>query len=244
MSPLGPGLGVELSFTERGEGPPLLLVHGIADRAEGWREVADALEDDARVIAYDRRGHGASEAPEPYERTTVEEQAEDAAALLAGLGVEPAVVCGRDLGALVALDLVFRHRARVRAVALVDPALYQLVPEATEALSGERVALEQALREGGPPAAVEVWLGTRGASPERIALAREDHAAFFADYAGLATLSVMRRDLRELGVPAAVLASPGAPAYAQATTRALAELLGVAVRPEAELAQTLRGLSP
>ena len=120
---------------------------------------------------------------------------------------------------------------------------YQLVPDATEALSGERVALEQALRDGGPAGAVEAWLAARGAGPERIARAREDSAAFFADYAGLATLSVLRRDLRELRVPAAVLGSPGAPEYVRATAQALAEVLGVEVRPEAELVATLEGLS-
>ena len=77
-----------------------------------------ALEDVARVIAYDRRGYGASGAPEPYEGTTVEEQAEDAAALLRALDAAPAVVFGDGFGALVALDLVKRHAALVRAVVL------------------------------------------------------------------------------------------------------------------------------
>jgi pimeloyl-ACP methyl ester carboxylesterase len=243
MSPRGQGLGVELTYEERGAGEPVLLVHGIADRAEGWRDVAEAVSGHARVITYDRRGYGESGAPEPYERTTAEEQAEDAAALLAGLEAGPAVVCGRDLGALVALDLVRRHPARVRAVALVDPALYQLVGDATEALSGERLALEQALRDGGPAAAVASWLTARGAPADRIARAREDYRAFFADYAGLATLSVTRRDLRELGVPAAVLASAGAPGYVRATAAALAELVGVPVQDESELVATLGRLS-
>jgi pimeloyl-ACP methyl ester carboxylesterase len=242
MSPTRQGLGVELAYEERGAGGPVLLVHGLADGAAGWRDVVGALQGEARVIAYDRRGYGDSDAPEPYERTTVEEQAEDAAILLRGLDAAPAVVCGRDLGAVVALDLVRRYRELVRAVALVDPALYQLVPDATEALSAERVVLEQALRDGGPAAAVDAWLTARGAPAERIERARDDHVAFFADYAGLATWPVLRRDLRGLAVPIAILISASSPPYASETARSLAELVGVESRDEAELVTTLREL--
>jgi pimeloyl-ACP methyl ester carboxylesterase len=221
----------------------VLLVHGIADRAEGWRDVSDALEGEARVIAYDRRGYGGSTAPVPYERTTVEEQAEDAAMLLRGLDAAPAVVCGRDLGAVVALDLVRRHRELVRAVALVDPALYQLVPDATEALSAERFALEEALRDGGPAGAVEAWLAERGAPADRIERARADRAAFFADYAGQATWPVLRRDLRALDVPVAILISARTPAYAREAALALADLVpGATLGSEADLVAALREL--
>jgi pimeloyl-ACP methyl ester carboxylesterase len=194
------------------------------------------------VIAYDRRGYGASEAPATYERTTVEEQAEDAAMLLRGLGAAPAVVCGRDLGAVVALDLVRRYRDLVRAVALVDPALYQLAPAATQALSAERVVLEKELRDGGPAGAVAAWLAARGAPADRIERARADHVAFFADYAGLATWPVLRRDLRGLDLPVAVLVSAHAPAYAREAAGTLAELAGVELRGEDELVATLREL--
>ena len=106
----------------------------------------------ARAIAYDRRGYGASGAPEPYAATTVQEQAEDAAALLAALGAAPAVLVGDGFGALVVLDLLVRRPELARAAVLVDPPLHAFVPAATEALAAERVLLEEALREGGPGA--------------------------------------------------------------------------------------------
>jgi pimeloyl-ACP methyl ester carboxylesterase len=243
MSPTRQGLGVELSYEEQGAGAPVLLVHGIADGAAGWREVSRALAGEARVIAYDRRGYGGSDAPEPYERTTVEEQAEDAAMLLRGLDAAPAVVCGRDLGAVVALDLVRRYRELVRAVALVDPALYQLAPDATPALSAERVELEKALRDGGPAEAVEAWLAGRGAPADRIERTRGDHVAFFADYAGLATWPVLRRDLRALDLPVAILVSAAAPDYVRETAGNLADFVPAAtLRGEDELVATLRDL--
>ena len=50
------------------------------------------------MIAYDRRGWGASGAPQGYRATTVEEQAEDAAGVLEALALESAVVCGAGIG--------------------------------------------------------------------------------------------------------------------------------------------------
>src|SRR5688500_13379567 len=96
------GAGVPLAYAERGAGPPVLLVHGLASDAEAQAPVAEALAADARVVAYDRRGYGGSGAPEAYAGTTVEEQAEDAAALLRALDAAPAVVAGDGFGALIA----------------------------------------------------------------------------------------------------------------------------------------------
>jgi pimeloyl-ACP methyl ester carboxylesterase len=234
--------GAELAVWERGEGPPVLLVHGIADRGEGWAEAID--DPGLRAIAYDRRGYGGSTAPEPYERTTVEEQAEDAAALLAGLGAGPAVVAGRDLGALVALDLVKRHRALVTGVVAVDPPLYAFSPSATEALSAERVALEESLCDGGPGVAVRDWLAARGVCGPRLDRAAEDHVAFFADFAGLATWPVRRRELRAFDVPLSVLLSDGAPLHVCQAAQALADLVpGATLAAEAHLAAEIARLA-
>ena len=72
------------------------------------------------MIAYDRRGCTRSERPEPYERTSVAEHADDAAALLDALAAAPAVVIGRSYGATVAIDLALRHPDRVRALVLLE----------------------------------------------------------------------------------------------------------------------------
>src|SRR4051812_23901436 len=103
MAVMVEGAGVPLAVAERGEGPVVLLVHGIAEDAGALAPPAAALAGRARVIAYDRRGYGSSGAPEPYEATTVHEQAEDAAAVLRAVRAVPAVVYGDGLGALVAL---------------------------------------------------------------------------------------------------------------------------------------------
>jgi len=86
------GAGVALHYDERGDGRPLLVVHGMASDAATWAPALDELAAaGARAIAYDRRGYGASGAPEPYAATTVQEQSQDAGALLQGLAAAPAL---------------------------------------------------------------------------------------------------------------------------------------------------------
>ncbi len=236
------GAGVALAYAEQGMGPPVLLVHGLASDAAAMAPLADALAPDARVISYDRRGYGASGAPEPYGGTSVEEQAEDAAALLRALGAAPAIVCGDGFGALVALDLAKRHGGLVRGIVASNPVLFALVPEATEILSAQRAELEEALRSGGPAAGVEAWLGGR-VDGEALDRARAAHRGFFADYAGLATWSASRRELRALAVPAVVLSGPSTPDHVAAAADALAALLPQATRArDGDMAAAARAL--
>jgi len=224
------GAGVLLHYGERGDGPPVLLVHGLAADAEALAPVAAAVAAcGARAIVYDRRGYGSSGAPEPYGGTTVEEQAEDAAALLRALDADPAIVAGDGFGALVALDMVKRHGGLVRGAVLCDPVLFAFVPEATEMLSAQRAEIEEAVRTGGPGAGVEAFLGGRG-EDAALARARAAHRGFFADYAGLATWPVSRRELRALATPAVVLTGPATPPRTVAAADALADLLPDATR--------------
>ncbi|HEX7301132.1 MAG TPA: alpha/beta hydrolase [Solirubrobacteraceae bacterium] len=242
MAPSVEGAGVTLNVVERGAGPVVLLVHGIAADAEALAPVAEALAEEARVIAYDRRGYGSSGAPEPYVATTVEEQAEDAAALLRAVEPGPALVCGDGFGALVALDLAKRHRALVSGAVLSNPPLFMFVPKATERLAAQRAELEAAMREGGPEAGVEAWLGGR-VDAAALARARAAHRGFFADYAGLASWPATRRDLRALDMPTVVLTAPGSPPHVVAAAEALTALLPAAHRAvDGDLAAAARVL--
>jgi pimeloyl-ACP methyl ester carboxylesterase len=219
------GAGVALQYDERGDGPPVLVVHGMASDAAAWAPVLDELASaGARAIAYDRRGYGSSGAPEPYAATTVQEQAQDAGALLQQLAAAPALLVGDGFGALVVLELLVRRPELARAAVLADPPLHAFVPEATMALAVERELLEQALRAGGPAAAVRAWLGD-GADPGRAERAGAAQLGFFADYAGQASWSPSRRELRAIGVPVAVVTGPQTPAFVVAAADAVAALL-------------------
>ena len=242
MAVIVEGAGVPLAVIERGAGPDVLLLHDLASGAEDLAPLADELSSAHRVIAYDRRGYGASGAPVPYEATTVNEQAEDAAAVLSALGAEDVTVVGLGFGALIALDLLTRHAERFGGAVLADPPLFAFVAEAAEALAAERLLLEDALREGGPALAVERWLGER-ADPGRVARARGSAPAFFADLAGLATWPVTRAQLRAVGVPAVVLTGEGAPRHVTDAADAVAGLLPRVRREHgADVAALVRGL--
>jgi pimeloyl-ACP methyl ester carboxylesterase len=132
---------IRLYYEERGEGAPILCVHGTASSAMVWEGAVEALSRLGRAIAYDRRGCTRSERPEPYPTTSVAEHADDAAALLERLAATPAVVIGRSYGGEVALDLALRYPERVRALILLEGAPLRLAPEAErwEAALAQRV---------------------------------------------------------------------------------------------------------
>jgi pimeloyl-ACP methyl ester carboxylesterase len=224
------GAGVELACEVVGQGPPVVLVHDMASDSIAMAPVAGALSGSARVITYDRRGYGASGAPEPYERTTVNEQAEDAARVIAAIdGGAPAIVVGDGFGALVALDLLLRHGAAVRGAVLSDPPLFAFVAQATEELGAQRELLAEHLRTDGPEAAVAAWLGGR-AGEAAVARARGAHRAFFADFGGLASWPVTRRELRSIEQPTVVLTGSSSRASIELAADTVAELLPAAQR--------------
>lgn len=226
------GAGVPLHVEEHpaATGAPALgrtavVVHGIASDALAHEPLAAALAAAGmRVVTYDRRGYGTSGAPEPYDGTTVEEQAQDLVAVIAALEAAPALLVGDGFGALVCLDVVKRHPELVGAAVVVDPPLFAFVPAATGMLARQQVAIEQALREGGPAAAIDTWWGAGGDPAARVR-ARSSPSGFFADYVGLASWAVTRRALRALTVPLGIVTGPATPPEVLAAADALAELV-------------------
>src|SRR5207253_6917895 len=114
--------GIRLAYSDTGEGSPVvLLVHGFPLNRSMWDPQRGALRSaGARVVAPDLRGFGASEAG-PAGPLTVDQHADDIAALLDVLGVvEPVVYCGLSMGGYVGFAFWRRHRTRVRAFVLAD----------------------------------------------------------------------------------------------------------------------------
>ena len=214
--------GLQLAYLEEGAGRAVVVVHDLAADAATWEPALVGL--GGRAIVYSRRGYGGSTAPEGYAATTVEEQAEELAGIVRALDAAPALLLGDGFGALIALDAAKRHPALVGGLVLADTPLHAYVPAATQALAEQRSALEAALRDGGPAAAIAALLGA-GAEPGRLERAQAAAGAVFADYAGLASWPVTRRELRAITVPAAVLTRPGAAAHVLAASDALAGLL-------------------
>ncbi len=93
-----------LHFTERGSGPPLLLIHGLMVTGEMFEPVLEHFAARHRVIVPDLRGHGRSRRlPPPY---TPARLAADLSQLLDHLGIDAAAVLGYSQGGAIAQQLV------------------------------------------------------------------------------------------------------------------------------------------
>jgi proline iminopeptidase len=98
-----------LYFDVEGAGAPLLVLHGGPGFDHGYlRPGLRPLARDAQLVFLDQRGQGRS-APVPAETVTLEQMAEDAAAVCAALGIERPLVFGHSAGGFVALQLALRH---------------------------------------------------------------------------------------------------------------------------------------
>lgn len=111
--------GGEIFYTEHGDGPAVLLVHGWGCDGNDWSWLASDLSADHHVICVDLRGHGRSSAT--VDRYGPAVLAEDLAAVLDHVGVEQAVVVGHSMGGYVATVLAIEFPAKVSALVLVDP---------------------------------------------------------------------------------------------------------------------------
>lgn len=203
----------------------MLAINGIGGGGERLGAELAPLADRSRIISYDRRGYGKSEAPEPYLATTVTEQSEDAAALLLALGAGPALLVGADFGALIALDLCLRRPELVCAAVLADPPVYSLDVESTRELAEQRGAIEEALRAGSTDQAIEALLGAN-ADGDLLASAQANSGACFADYGGLASLELTHRQMRDCRLPIKILSTPSASAPLALIADELDGLLG------------------
>jgi 3-oxoadipate enol-lactonase len=96
--------GVQLWVQEEGNGPPVLLLHGLGTNSDLWSDVVPLLVPRHRVLRLDLRGFGRSDAPAdtPY---SLGVWARDVQALLEARKASPAIVVGHGLGASVALEL-------------------------------------------------------------------------------------------------------------------------------------------
>jgi pimeloyl-ACP methyl ester carboxylesterase len=147
--------GIKLYHEVRGEGPPVLLIMGATGDGGHFERLAELLADEFTVVAYDRRGNGRSPRPAGWATTTPDEQADDAAALLEALGLAPAAVFGTSSGANFALALAIRRPAVVRCALLHEPVMVSLTDDPAAVRVATATLLGEAMKSGGPPAAVE-----------------------------------------------------------------------------------------
>lgn len=114
--------------------PVLALVNSLGTDARIWDAMIAALGGRYRILSYDKRGHGLSDAPEgDY---SLDDHLDDLAGLLDHLGISRLALCGVSVGGLIGQGFALRHPARLSALVLCDTA-----PQVgSAALWNERIA--------------------------------------------------------------------------------------------------------
>ncbi|MBS7699794.1 MULTISPECIES: 3-oxoadipate enol-lactonase [unclassified Chelatococcus] len=104
----------------RREAPVLVLANSLGTDSRIWEAVTTQLEDRYRIIAYDKRGHGLSDAPE--NDYSLDDHVGDLAGLLDYLKIERFALAGISVGGLIAQGMALRHPSRITGVILCDTA--------------------------------------------------------------------------------------------------------------------------
>jgi pimeloyl-ACP methyl ester carboxylesterase len=244
--------GVRLAVADTGEGPPVVLLHGLTATRRYVVMGSTALERSGhRVIAYDARGHGASSPARHPDEYGYEQLALDLEAVLDDAGLERAVLAGASMGAHTLLRLALAHPDRVGGLVVITPA-YSGEEDRDETDLARWDALSEGLRDRGvdgflaaygEPAVPERWRETV-LKVIRQRLERHEHPEAVAD----ALHAVPRsrpfdgvNDLAAIAVPTVVVASedeadPGHP-------RAIGEAYAATI-PGARLVTDEPGRSP
>jgi 3-oxoadipate enol-lactonase len=150
-------------YMEMGTGEPLVLIMGLSGDHLAWGFQVGTLAERYRVIVFDNRGAGQTDAPDvPY---TTRMMAEDTRGLMEALGIGQARVVGVSMGGMIAQELALQHPERVRALhlgcSMARPDAHLSALNAAWREVRARLGREEALRVIGP------WLFAAGTYNER-----------------------------------------------------------------------------
>jgi pimeloyl-ACP methyl ester carboxylesterase len=131
-----------------------LFIQGATGDAGWFDDIAQRLAGEFTVVTYDRRGNSRSRRTSAS-ATTMDEQADDAAALLQGLELTRAAAFGTSGGGVILLNLLLRHPDLLRGAIVHEPALFLVLPNASATMNELRARVRAAIAQGGPAAGLE-----------------------------------------------------------------------------------------
>ena len=203
----------DLHHEVRGSGSPLLFISGATGDAGHFTRVAEELADEYTTVSYDRRGCSRSAALSEGESMSITAQADDAAALIEGLGLAPSVVFGTSAGGNIALELITRRPELLRGAIVHEPALIAVAPN-PEAEAAELQPIVELAAQDPRRATETFWRAFssdetfEGLDPELRERMLANGAHFFArELEAIASYTPDREGLRAAGVPVRALAS-------------------------------------
>ena len=110
--------GLNFHYTDwSGNGPPLLMLHGLGGHARTWDHTATALSDQYHVLALDQRGHGDTDWAPQYGLSPM---AQDLLGFMNALDLSEATLMGLSMGGLVSFLFAAAHPVRVTRMAILD----------------------------------------------------------------------------------------------------------------------------
>ncbi|MDR5866422.1 alpha/beta fold hydrolase [Halomonas koreensis] len=223
------------AYRESGEGPAIVLLHGISSGAASWAPVAPLLAG-YRMLAWDAPGYGESQ-PLAQAEPRAADYAARLDAWLDALGIERCVLVGHSLGAMMASAYAARRPERLAGVVLADPALgYRDADEAKrDSVYRSRWTMLAEQGHDAYAAARAPRLLREGADEADIARVREGmrrlHVEGFAQASWMLANDALEAYLPEgLPVPATVLCGDEDAITPPEACRALAERLGLPYR--------------
>ena len=134
-----------VSYNDHGpeNAPVIIFIHGFPFNKSMWDGQMDLLKDNYRVIAYDIRGHGNSDAG--IDDFFIDLYVNDLLRFMAKLGIEKSILCGLSLGGYIALNAVLRHPDRFDGLILNDT---QCIDDTQEIKENRCTAIIRIMKNG------------------------------------------------------------------------------------------------
>lgn len=250
--------GTNLAYRERGEGEPVVFVHGGISDLRTWEQQLTAIGREYRAITYSRRGYRPNKCVDPSTRDLIALAPEDLAAFLREIDAAPAHLVGNSIGAYFSLLVAIRHPDLVRSLVIEEPPVVPLFmsnpPRVGELLHlfatrprtavallrfgfGTMEAMAKVMRQGEEERAARIF--TRGVLGEetfmRLAPARweqvlENLSELHAFAQGENFLPINDNEIRSIHVPVLMMTGEHSPSGLIRLTDRLEELLPRAER--------------
>ncbi len=112
-------MAVKLNFQRLGDGPPLVILHGLFGSLDNWRTLGKRFAERCTVYLVDQRNHGRSPHAEPHSYAAM---AEDLLQFLADHEIDRAPIIGHSMGGKTLLQFVTQHADRVQTAIVADMA--------------------------------------------------------------------------------------------------------------------------
>ncbi len=160
--------GIRFHIRDRGQGPPLVLLHGQSANFVAWEAAATLLAADHRVVSLDLPGHGLT-GPDPAERYSPAELAQSLDALVTALGLTRFALAGNSLGGGIAAEYALAHPEKLSVLLLLDPVGAPILGPRPTAFAAQTIPIVGPLIHWfTPPWTVRPVLATTYADPSRL----------------------------------------------------------------------------